>query len=530
MLKKLAFSCTLLLMGARLQAQTVVAPTYLETTLASFTQNIYTLNADMVELPGGNQLMAVARDPYPPNQGVDLDVSNNIGGVTTLHISTVGEAMPDLVIANDPNNPGQYILAVVYLDPNQFVILDTYYILGANTTSISLQPFKAIVLNSRRSFFPHIDMLPDFNNTIAGLPSLHKFVITYGQLDVPTTSPYGVNIYEVHGDISSPWNLSPITAVTSGGHCGAGADVAVSFDPATNLEHVYMAYTDTYVGLCKAELLLDASALPTDPPISSPMINIIPFPAGTVNAILPRIEAMSLNPTSSGMVPWVIGCTFHDGTNHQVYQINPTLGGGYNCSAIMPLFTENSGVAVCAGTGKPGGNVCNDNYNIGWFNNKQGFVTRTIDAYTGMISSSAPDAYLANQIPVPGNVTKVPIALSSCSNSGNFMLTAWWNNSSAILYKLKPGVTSYKPGATAINEASVTKGIKLYPNPANDHIILEGMDNGNYRIINISGSVVADGSISNTTSSIDITRLAPGIYHVMLNGNSKDNNLSFVKK
>ncbi|WP_118952825.1 T9SS type A sorting domain-containing protein [Taibaiella helva] len=526
-LKKLLLACSTLFMGSQLYAQVPVFPTTLETNYASVPQQIYTLNADMLELPGGNHIKAVVWDPYTPNSGVDLKVTNDIGGAASLHIPSFVESEPDVVIAHDPTN-GRYILSVVYLNSSQFVTFDTYFILGAGTTSITLQPFKSVVLTSKRGYFPHIDMLADFTAPISGMPTMHKFVITYGQLDNPTVSPFEINIYEVHGDISNPGALSPVTAVTTGGHCGSGADVAVSFDPVTNLQHIYLAYVDVFLGLCQAEMLMNAAAPPTAPPVGGTTINILPNPPGASNALLPRIESMAYNPSGSGMVPWVIGCIFFNGATHQIYQINPMIGGGYNCTAATPPGTENYAVAVCAGAGRPGGNVCNRNYNIGWFNTQMGYVTQAIDAYTGMISSSAPDYYIANQLPVSMTATKVPIAISSSSNSGNFMFTAWWDGTGAIWSKLKPGVMGYKPGTTGIDEIAGDAGLKLYPNPTTGVLTLEGAGKADYRIVNLAGSTVAAGHVNGKASELNVAALVPGIYYINLSNGSHKQHLEFV--
>ncbi|WP_118975688.1 T9SS type A sorting domain-containing protein [Taibaiella koreensis] len=528
-LKTLFLACGTLLMGTQVQAQVPVFPTTTDLSYASFTQQIYTLNADMLELPGGNQIKAVAWDPYPPNSGVDIKVTNNIGGSASLHIPSFVECVPDVVIAHDPTN-GRYVLSVVYLNSSQFVTFDTYFILGANTGSITLQPFKSVVLTSKRGYFPHIDMLPDFTAPISGLPTMHKFVITYGQLDDPTVSPFVINIYEVHGDISNPGALSPVTPITSGGHCGSGADVAVSFDPVTNLQHIYLVYGDAFLGLFQAELRMNAAASPIAPPIGGTVINPVPNPPGTTGALLPRIEAMAYNPTGSGMVPWVIGGIFFDGTTHQIYEINPAIGGGFNCTAAMVPGSDNYAVAVCAGAGRPGGAVCNRNYNIGWYNTQLGYVTQAIDAFSGMISTSAPNYYIANSTAIGMAVTKVPIAISSCSNSGNFMFTAWWDGGTGVWYKLKPTVTGYKPGATGIGEATGESALKLYPNPTAGGLTLEGADKAAYRIVNISGSLVAEGRVSGSTASLDVAALVPGIYYITLADGGRIQRLEFVKK
>lgn len=54
--------------------------------------------------------------------------------------------------------------------------------------------------------------------------------------------------------------------------------------------------------------------------------------------------------------------------------------------------------------------------------------------------------------------------------------------------------------------------VAVYPNPATDHIIVEGLNGGELSIMNISGSVVIRQNIVADKTSIDVSRLPPGVY------------------
>ena len=54
--------------------------------------------------------------------------------------------------------------------------------------------------------------------------------------------------------------------------------------------------------------------------------------------------------------------------------------------------------------------------------------------------------------------------------------------------------------------------VAVYPNPATDHIIVEGLNGGELSIMNISGSVVIRQNIVADKSIIDVSKLPPGVY------------------
>jgi hypothetical protein len=59
--------------------------------------------------------------------------------------------------------------------------------------------------------------------------------------------------------------------------------------------------------------------------------------------------------------------------------------------------------------------------------------------------------------------------------------------------------------------------IEPYPNPVTDLIFIENynLENGNFKIVNIGGQLVKEGSIAN--QQIDVNDLSQGIYLLQLN-------------
>jgi len=91
--------------------------------------------------------------------------------------------------------------------------------------------------------------------------------------------------------------------------------------------------------------------------------------------------------------------------------------------------------------------------------------------------------------------------------SGNF--SEWSNVSSFTTQNI-----------LSINETN--QEIKLYPNPANNYLIIDSKSfiNQNYEIIDISGKILIKNKILNNKQEIDLTNLKTGIYFIKINKNS----------
>lgn len=517
----------LLLPCATTNGQAVVFPTFMESLFAATPTQIYTLNVDMLEVGPTKQLEAMCWDLYGPTAGVSIQVRDYTGAIATAFIPSVSESQPDIVLANDMSAPGVYRLGVVYLNSSQLVNFDSYRVLGTGSGTLTLQFVSSTTISTNRGRFPHIDMFTDFGTPISGYPSMHKFVIAYGQV----LGGGVTDVFERNGDIMSPLALSSPFAVTSGATCSYGGDVSAVFDPATGKQYAYFALAN---GMNLQHRQITLNVLPaTAPPIGASPITTLFASSGSSGPLLPRIESMGYNPTGSGMVQWVIGSILSNPVTfkNEIWEFNPNMMSGFNCTSPVFSSEDNLCVAVCAGPGRPSNNICNRNYNIGWYNRKAGFMTQVIDAYTGAISTGMPDYYVANMIPLTFWGSKVPIALSSCSNSGNDLFTGWWNEANRIYFKLKPGITVYRPSApTGIANIINGKEFSLYPNPAKDRLTVKGISKADYRIINIVGQAVGHGTIDKEEYQIDISNLSSGSYSMILSNEAENCSVKFVKQ
>lgn len=77
---------------------------------------------------------------------------------------------------------------------------------------------------------------------------------------------------------------------------------------------------------------------------------------------------------------------------------------------------------------------------------------------------------------------------------------------------------------------AVSADIKAYPNPATDVLHINGAATGSkYKIIDLAGRNVLNGSIDNTITDMSIKDLQPGMYLIELSNGQKLQQLQFVK-
>jgi hypothetical protein len=71
------------------------------------------------------------------------------------------------------------------------------------------------------------------------------------------------------------------------------------------------------------------------------------------------------------------------------------------------------------------------------------------------------------------------------------------------------------------------KGLKIFPNPSNDIVTIQGLKsatNRKYRIINLAGSEMMQGSLgSSDTETIQVSSLPNGMYLLILMDNNGNN-------
>jgi hypothetical protein len=54
--------------------------------------------------------------------------------------------------------------------------------------------------------------------------------------------------------------------------------------------------------------------------------------------------------------------------------------------------------------------------------------------------------------------------------------------------------------------------LKVYPNPVSDHVFIETSSAGSsYRLLDISGRIISEGTLNGSKSLLDVGGLSPGI-------------------
>ena len=69
--------------------------------------------------------------------------------------------------------------------------------------------------------------------------------------------------------------------------------------------------------------------------------------------------------------------------------------------------------------------------------------------------------------------------------------------------------------ASDVGVTELSKSLRLYPNPTNDFIQIEGVEtNSNYRVANMSGQILITGEVTPNNYRINLSRLQSGIYFI----------------
>lgn len=89
-------------------------------------------------------------------------------------------------------------------------------------------------------------------------------------------------------------------------------------------------------------------------------------------------------------------------------------------------------------------------------------------------------------------------------------------------------------GLVSNNEIKAISSVNIYPNPANQYIIVEVDDldfsSSEYQISSVTGQIVAEGLLENNFSLVKVDNLPKGIYWLKLKGNNVDTVHKFIKK
>ena len=84
---------------------------------------------------------------------------------------------------------------------------------------------------------------------------------------------------------------------------------------------------------------------------------------------------------------------------------------------------------------------------------------------------------------------------------------------------------------STLNNSALTAGVvSVYPNPASDEIFVENLVSGRVVIRSISGAVVVSQDVTSSKASIDISRLADGVYILQTISKESTTTRKFIKQ
>ena len=530
---------------------------------------IPTINCDMVERngEGTNVLKAIAWDDknhdslstgWIVNSKVHVFVEDEFGNSVSFLANREFAAEPDIVIADDMNNPGNdYIIGVIYDSGDPFkyhyydsiphsILLDYWSITNVGTPSITATHLYTQQLSIRGTSPAHIDMWSDNNNQILGRPSLHEFAAVWNEY-TSTTYQWAVTVF--HDDIDftlPPFNTPTAYPNLNGLNLGNRfPDVSCrTHNQTMQLMDIVYVNTNPYyaynIPSSTGSLYYLQYQVNPSPSITSNFpIELFP------NRAFARIESLSqsddnLTPNAAlWQVCAVVNTLAGTGQGWVIKGYNQTGTGILNNFYLSNLSNrlDHTLPAVAAGikvnwrdpsTGL--WNIGNQHYYTGHYtfgNDPQHYYAREVDAPTAALIN--PAHYRINLNPISGiSVNNKYLALSSSSNSGFGLLSAWHDGAGAIAYKFSDNVLPVVFKPTAVEDVKSFKGLTLYPNPSVNHITINGISQiGNYRIVAMDGKTVA---IDNSaTNKITVSTLPSGSYIVYFRNGTTNHQLTFSK-
>lgn len=531
--------------------------------------DIETLNCDMVTVGTGDKMTAVAFE------GVTSSISYygiHIECAGYQHDLYIQEAFhPDIVIADntDPNAMlgEDYLVAIVYEQHTGASISDiwmnVYEFTGMGTGSemcVDSNTYYLFTSHDEMGTNPHIDMWGDRSNTsVNNMQQLHDYIVTWDYADNIT---YNTEIQYVYGTLlpSGSSTVSSIyTGVTDAHLSDVGAQTALTAPGMGGVERTawisYIEQSSNSLKLLQQDF--DATLAPSSSSVTT-LDNTHAFAP-----ILPRIEAQALADITSGYATWNVVAAENTGLSigPKIYAYNDAGGFPSATFDVWSAGTGNNGVnyllrSPCvAGVGpnmvSSASGVGTTQFSLGYFSSFTyspsvpgstggDYFSNSIDISGGNWSSTYNQYYEVNMDDQFGATAgqfipehKVTMAVTSSSNTGDDLYTVWYTgdysgNPGYIKYKYSGNSYSYKPAD--VNTIGSDKELSIFPNPADNQLTINGVNDAEYTIVDMSGKVLLTGSVEPGKNNVDIHVLAPGVYLLNVNENGKATNLKFSKE
>lgn len=473
-----------------------------------------TVNTAMIECPGiGGFLSAVI---WGDAVGTNLYLTHTGGQTLTLPISNAASSsQPDVILGDDPNNPGvDYIAVVCYQDNNGDVIVENYEITDIAGPSMMAGWISSQDLGAGSD--PKIDGFANNNTLIAGLPAMDEFVVVW---EKATLNDIGIYAGEV-ADVTNSFFQNTYT------NAGINPDVAAVRDIVSNQLYACLYCYHFNSGSAISHVYdINLTMSPTPPPV----ITNLP---GDHLFTRPRIEGMALYQKQAPK--WNV-VSFAD-FNSLLYftNLNPT-GSMY----ANPTGT-NYAAAIAAGPGpfvipySPSAIIGNRQITLAWAGKPYASSAPSVVVSAAFDTSNIapkyflPPFYLSmmyqyatvNMYPINAvnvDTDEYEVAIAACCNSGKRLITAWWNGiQGTVRYKITPGNDyAFKP--TGLQElAQAALSFSVFPNPTAKtlHIKYSGFAIQKIRITDALGKKVQEMSYKD--APVDISTLPAGDYFISI--------------
>jgi hypothetical protein len=479
------------------------------------------------------EVIVVDNTNYPSGSG---------NGYASASLSGVPINTPDVVIVNDiAANPDVYRVAVAYPTASGVVVDIWYYDVTNNNTLNTTPDFT----QSNSSYSPsvvHIDAIADYANPQNGLPNCQHAVLVWdngsgttilAETNLRSTGSVitGTPVSIGHGD--NP-DVAGIMRDVSGTHRVA-LIASTSTGPVVPYYKLYYAEYDLTAGAVARTASLDSALYPFEP----------------------RIDANdneNNNDTNAGKSYFKIAARVYNGFNYEINTYDNLLyyptqalnywtssnvvafGGSYGTppydhySPSVAMVGPNSGGSDPDGTAFMVTHMTDD----GAGTPKEAVFAEIIPYTTPNILMGGTYYWVSDDPAIDATADHLSASAPACNKVDGAAIVAWYDNNGSIddiKCKISTCCYGFKPGEQdpGIKSIPLTKGWRLYPNPATAELVITNIDSkgGSYTITDVLGRTMLQGSFNGSSTTAHVSGLAPGTYVLKVYG---VNGESVVKK
>lgn len=103
-----------------------------------------------------------------------------------------------------------------------------------------------------------------------------------------------------------------------------------------------------------------------------------------------------------------------------------------------------------------------------------------------------------------------------------------------LTQELMECINFFNNGSSSINSPDSKTALTVYPNPAEQSIVISYQlpvnEKGELNIYNAQGQLVTSSGVEKQNTTLDISKLSPGLYYLSLNNGKQQRNTKFIKQ